>query len=55
VVKNFVKCSITGNIKVVDKQEEDEEEIPFKKMKVKSMERNIIKHCPHLVTKTELN
>ena len=36
LVKNFMKSSITGNIKVGEKQEEDEEEIPLKKMKVKS-------------------
>jgi len=45
VVKNFVKSSITGNIKVAEQQEEDEEEeaSPAKKVKVKSVKKSIKK------------
>ena len=36
VVKSFMKSSIAGNIKLADVQDDDQEETPVKKMKVKS-------------------
>ena len=36
VVKSFMKSSITANIKLADVQDDDQEETPVKKMKVKS-------------------
>jgi len=52
-VKNFVKSSITGNIKVAEKQEdeEEEEEKPAKKAKVKSTKS--IKNDPEEVEESK--